>query len=57
MPIPIEAIESLIAKKSQMQAQGIGLESDEDYTRLQQIVDQHKRPSNSMIAKPAAMKW
>lgn len=57
MPIPIEAIESLIAKKAQMQAQGVGLESDEDYTRLQEIVDQHKAPKNSMIAKPAAMKW
>jgi hypothetical protein len=40
-----------------MQAQGIGLESDEDYDRLQAIVDRHRAPRNTMIAKPAVTRW
>lgn len=56
MLIPIEALESLISKRKSMQAAGVGLESDEDYTALQNIVDSYRTP-NETIVKPKSLGW
>lgn len=57
--IPIEAFESLLAKRQNNQFCGVGLESDEDFEFVARIVKKHSKQAkaDTSIKKPAYLDW